>query len=138
MNSVEKVLGYTKQVLPTLGWSIKEITSAKYIKPSGRGVVNESYGCYTKPKGTVKGVWVGLVNHRKTEPGIYASLGMCGSAMLLKATRNGYRASPFGPHPMMKKIISERALSRLEKKHTQTQVVRKLKSLLKKTYPFNL
>jgi len=138
MDSIEKVLGYTRQILPELGWSVKEFTAAKFLPPSGRGRSNESYGCYTRPKAGFKGVWVGLVNHRKAESGVYASLEILPSKPTMKALRNGYRESPFGPHPMMKKIISERELIRYQKKHGERRTLQRLKALLKKTYPFNL
>lgn len=132
---IPKVVEQVKEILPELAWPVKEVTAATFKQSSG--LVNRSYGCYTTKRGAeLKGAWVGLIEHQKLERGVYATISSPPEEMLRKVIHNGYKLATFGPHPFIKKLISEKDLIALRKKSGPAGVARKLKALLKKTYPF--
>lgn len=124
------------KVVASLDWPVKETTSARFVPPSMKWV-NESYGCYTRPKAGLKGVWIGWVNHQELESGIYVSLPLLYGQRLKTALEDGFFMSPFGPHPLIKRIISQKELTRIEKRHGPDAALEKLRVLLKQAYPFN-
>ena len=131
-----KVVKQICDILPELAWPVKEVTDCTFHRTSG--LVNKSAGCYTTTKSGTwhQSAWVGLVAHQKLESGVYATISMPHPDILLKVLHNGFRESPFGPHPFIKQIITEKELYAIRKKSGKVGVARKLKALLKKTYPF--
>lgn len=59
----EPVVDAIRNTLSELDWHVKETTRSRFVSSSGKQV-NESYGCYTKPRAALKGVWVGWVRRR--------------------------------------------------------------------------
>ncbi len=135
IQQVPVVVKQIKGILPDLAWPVREITSSRFNQPSGK--INRSIGCYTtRPRAEIRGAWVGFVDHQKLQRGVYASITLPPQAKLLKVLRNGFREAPFGPHPFIKQLITEKEIIAIRKKHGRDAVARKLKALLKKTYPF--
>ena len=131
-----KVVTQICDILPELAWPVKEVTDCTFSQ-SRQGGTNKSSGCYTrKPGSDLKGAWVGFVEHKKLERGIYATISLPPREVILKVMDNGFRESPFGPHPFIKQIITEKEIYAIRKKQGPAGVARKLKALLKKTYPF--
>ena len=123
------------EILPELAWPVKEVTHSTFNQTSGQ--TNKSSGCYTtRPDSDLKGAWVGFVDHKKLEPGVYTTISLPPREVILKVMDNGFRESPFGPHPFIKQIITEKEIYAIRKKEGPAGVARKLKALLKKTYPF--
>ena len=131
-------------VLKDIKWNIKEISSHKFFSPSGEDT-NNSYGYILRiPRDMddyIRKLWVGYLNHQDVqEPGIYAGMNptLTGTKSDLTPLRAGYREAPFSTYILLKQIIPQKEIDRLENEYGRKKLKEKVKEILVKTYPFNV
>lgn len=126
--------------LVEIDWSIKQITSQKFIAPQGTSL-NESFGYEVKiPRDLshIRKLWVGYVSHKDVPAGIYAGTTILPASQSTPALSNGYRMSPFGEFILLKQLIPQRKLEEMEKQLGLADLKKQFKNILKKVYPFSL
>ena len=137
IHHLDGIVQQINTILTELDWPVKELTSARYFSPS-QGLINESYGCYTKPKEDIDGVWVGFVSHRRIKPGIYVTLPLMitSDTLIPSAFHDGYKESHFGPHPLIKQLMTETELERIRDQAGNDALSKKLKLRIAQSFPF--
>lgn len=129
-----------KLAILEIDWSIKEVTSHRFIASNGKWT-NESFGyrlVVPKSLPDIRHLWVGYVKHQDTTPGFYSGLTAGSTEVIMKALRSGYRESPFKHPPFLKPLIHVSELRKMEAKLGIDQIKKRLKEMLVKIYPFNI
>jgi hypothetical protein len=135
-----------REVLAEIDWPIREVTSQRFFPPRpGEGQwINESFGYILKiPKelSSIRKLWVGYLRHKEVmPPGIYAGMNpvLTGTKADLTPLKAGYRESPFSSYILLKQIIPQKQIDRMEKQFGADELKKKIKEILVKTYPFSL
>ena len=123
--------------LVEIDWRVKEITSHRFISPSNKWA-NESFGYELKIPRSMKNIkrcWIGYLSHQNAQPGIYSAL----TPYLrdsLKILKQGYYEAPFSDYLLIKKLVSQAKINRLERNCGQVEIKRIIKEILRQTYPF--
>lgn len=127
-----------EDVLNEIHWPVNQTTSHKFTSASD-AQVNESFGYELKvPESVpVKKAWIGYISHRKTPAGIYAQLTPDVNRDQYRILDKGYQIVPFGNHVFIKQIIPIKTVREMENKFGALTIKKKLKSILKRIYPFN-
>jgi len=127
-----------EDVLDEIHWTVNQTTSHKFISASGTQV-NESFGYELKVPASVpaKKVWVGYVSHQKAPAGIYAQLTPDVNRDQYHIMDRGYQMASFGDYIFIKQIIPIKTVREMENKFGVLTIKKKLKSILKRNYPFN-
>ena len=132
------ILKALEDVMGKIHWPVNQTTSHKFISASG-GQINESFGYELKvPESVpVKKAWVGYVNHRQAPAGIYAQLTPDVNRDQYRVLDRGYQMALFGNHIFIKQIIPIKTVRKMENEFGALTIKKKLKSILRRTYPFN-
>ena len=137
----QNTLKVIKEVLLEMNWPIKEMTSQRFVSPSGKWQ-NESFGYLLnipKDLSYIRKFWVGYLKHKDvTPPGIYAGMNPIPTKEGFVPLRAGYRLSPFDAFILLKPIIPQKQLEEMEKQFGTSELKKKIKQIMIKTYPFSL
>lgn len=137
----QATLKVVEQVLKEIHWPIKEITSQKFVSPSG-GRSNESFGYELKiPKEiSLRELWIGYLDHQAAKPGIYTGLTpQLADKKYVAALDDGYRESPFRNHHILfKEILTITKARKLEARFGLKELKNRYKAMLLKNYPFSV
>ena len=136
----QHTLQAVKSALHEIDWPIAEISSHKFISPKGDRV-NESFGYDLKiPREMdyLRALWVGYLCHTKAPPGLYAGLSTPYAEHSITALRSGYRESVIEPYLLLRPILPQAEIEKLEDKYGRKELKEAMKKILKKVYPFSL
>jgi hypothetical protein len=132
-----------REILPSIGWRIHEITNQHFTHPHGKWD-NESYGyrlSIPKTMPFIRKLWIGYLKHQSVKPsGIYAGMNPRLGEDTPTPRSTGYRLAPryFSAWLLLKLVIPQDEIDRLEYENGLIALKKRVKAILLKTYPFTM